>query len=324
MPADQTSTEAPRHVPVPDRLRATKRLLPPQLKAAGRASMRGFAQATAGSRTLPTFLLIGAKRAGTTSLWSWLTSHPGVLPMFPAVQQIKSPHFFDINWTQGERWYRSHFPTTRTVVRAERRLGHAPAVGEASPYYLFHPAAPERVAQLCPDVKLIVLLRDPVRRAHSNYWERRGSHAEDLPTFREALAAEPSRLRGEEERLLADPSYYSFEHDNHSYVARGRYLEQLQRWFALFPREQLLIEQAETLFSDPQATCRRVEEFLGISPAPELPLRHHHKLPVPPMDDDVREDLARRFAPQNRALYAALGVEYGWTVPRSAEKGGDS
>ena len=321
MAAEQPGAEAPRHVAIPDRLRSVKRLVPPQVKGAGRTATRRYGTLTATRRVLPTFLVIGAKRSGTTSLWNWLLGHPGVLPMFPAVQQIKSPHYFDINWSKGERWYRSHFPTESAVARAEERLGRPPGIGEASPYYMFHPAAPERVAATCPDVKLLVLLRDPVRRAHSNYWERRGSGAEDLPTLRAALDAEPGRLRGEEERILADPSYYSFDHDNHSYLARGRYLEQLERWLAQFPREQLLIEQAESLFKDAQGTCRRIEDFLGLPHAPEVGLQHHHKLPAPQLEDDLREELAAYYRPHNEALYRTLGVDYGWSVPREGQGG---
>jgi hypothetical protein len=320
---DGASQEPPRHVAVPDRVRAAKRLVPPSVKAAGRTATRRYGTLTAGRRLLPTFLLIGAKRSGTTSLWNWLLAHPGVMPLFPAVQQIKSPHYFDINWTKGERWYRSHFATERAFRRTEQVLGRPPAVGEASPYYVFHPAAPERVAATAPEAKLILLLRDPVRRAHSNFWERRGSGAEPISSFAEALDAEPERLRGEEERLLSDPGYYSFHHDNHSYLARGRYLEQIERWFRHFPREQLLIERAEDLFGDPGSTCRRVEEFLGLPHAPEVVLKHHHKLPAPALEEDVREELARYFQPHNEALYATLDVDFGWTVP-AARQGGPS
>jgi hypothetical protein len=324
VPPDQLSEAAEtalRHVAVPNRVRAVKRLVPPSVKAAGRTATRRYGTLTAERRVLPNFLVIGAKRSGTTSLWNWLLGHPGVLPLFPAVQQIKSPHYFDINWTQGERWYRSHFATERAFRRAERVLGRPPAVGEASPYYVFHPAAPERVAATTPDVKLVLLLRDPVRRAHSNFWERRGSGAEPLTSFREAIDAEPERLRGEEERLLSDPGYYSFHHDNHSYLARGRYVEQLERWLRHFPREQLLIERAEDLFRDAAGTCRRVEEFLDLPHAPDVVLKHHHKLPAPPLDDAMREELARYFRPHNEALYATLGVDFEWTVPR-AQQGG--
>ena len=303
-----------RHVDVPDRLRSVKRLVPPQVKAGGRTAVRAAAVATAAHRVMPTFLIVGAKRGGTTSLWRWLQQHPGVLPLFPAVQQIKSPHYFDIHYAKGERWYRSHFPTRAAYDRATRRLGHLPAVGEASPYYLFHPLVPQRVARAASDVRVLVTLRDPVDRALSNYRERRGSDAEPIADFAAALEAEPARTEGEVERILRDPTYYSYAHDNHTYLARGRYAEQLRRWLAHFPREQVLVLQAEAMYADPAAAFARVERFLGLPHHP-VQFEHHHRLPGASWDPDLRRRLADYYAPHNEALYDLLGERFEWSVP---------
>lgn len=123
------------HVEVPDRLRATKKHLPGAVKRTARSALRSYAVASAEQRALPDFLIIGTKRGGTTSLWNWLVRHPQVAPMFPAAQQIKSPHYFDINFSRGLGWYRSHFPTRRALAGARRRLGGPVLTGEASPYY---------------------------------------------------------------------------------------------------------------------------------------------------------------------------------------------
>jgi hypothetical protein len=307
-----TAQPPARHVGVPDRLRAVKKWTPPVLKRAARDGLRRAGLATARQRVLPSFLVIGTKRGGTTSLVNWLFAHPEVMPLFPAAQQIKSPHYFDINYWRGESWYRSHFPTRRRVERWTERLGHAPAVGEASPYYLFHPAVPQRVAATVPDVKVVVLLRDPVDRAYSNYWERRGSDAEDLPTFEEALAAEPGRLAPVTRQLLDDPRFYSHDHDSHSYLARGRYLEQLQPWLAL-DRAQLLVLRSEDLYAEPRSTYARVQEFLGLTVRDADRLEHHHRLPAPPMLAQTRQMLVDYYRPHNQALYEALGVDFGWS-----------
>ena len=305
-------TAAIRHDEVPNRLRALKRRTPRPVKAVARRAVRRYGAGTAERRVLPTFLVIGAKRGGTTSLWNALLSHPGVLPMFPSAQQIKSPHYFDIFYANGLGWYKSHFPTARAYARATQSLGYRPAVGEASPYYLFHPAAPERVARAVPGVKLIVLLRDPVSRAYSNYWERRGSQLEDLPTFREALAAEPGRLAGEEQRLVTDDRYYSVSHDSHSYRARGRYLEQLERWFQHFDRDQFLVVASEQFYAEPDAVSAQVQKFLGLQVQQISHIRHHNRLRVPPMDADLEHELRAYYDPYNQALYERLGVDYGW------------
>jgi hypothetical protein len=311
-----------RHVEVPDRLRSVKGRVPPQVKAAGRAVVRRYALVTAGHRVLPDFLVAGTKRGGTTSLWKWLQQHPGVLPMFPAVQQIKSPHYFDVNWTRGERWYRSHFPTRAAVARAERHLGHRPVVGEASPYYMFHPLAPERVAATAPGAKVIMLLRDPVDRAFSNWRERRGSDAEDIADFAAALDAEPGRLEGEVERLLRDPGYYSFHHDNHTYLARGRYDEQVRRWIEHLGREQLLILRSEDMYADPAGVFAQVEDFLGLPHSDAIRFDHHHLLPDRRWEEAVRSRLISYYEPHNRALSETLGRRLDWASGGSHEGGG--
>ncbi|MGH3383394.1 MAG: sulfotransferase domain-containing protein [Nocardioidaceae bacterium] len=301
-----------RHVEVPDRLRAVKRRTPRFVKRAARRGLRRVGVATADRRVLPNYLVIGTKRGGTTSLVNWLFAHPEVMPMFPAAQQIKSPHYFDLNYWRGLDWYKSHFPTEPAVRRLRDRIGHPPAVGEASPYYMFHPAVPERVAVTTPDVRLIVLLRDPVRRAYSNYWERRGSDAEVLESFEAAIDAEPARLADATAERLRDPRYYSFDHDCHSYLARGRYLEHLRPWLDTFPREQLLVIRSEDLYADPRAVSSQVQRFLGLTETDIDRLDHHNRLPVPAMDAATRQRLVEYYRPHNAALYEALGVDFGW------------
>jgi hypothetical protein len=300
------------HVEVPNRLRAVKKRIPKPLKRLARSAVRSYGVRTSAHRVLPDFLVIGTKRGGTTSVWNWLVRHPHVAPMFPSTQQIKSPHYFDINFVRGLSWYRSHFPTRAALARHEQRTGFRPLTGEASPYYMFHPQVCERVAAVMADVKLIVTLRNPVDRAYSNYWERRGSNAEELPTFEEAIDAEEHRLDGEVERILADPGYYSPDHDCHSYLARGRYLEHLRPWLDMFDAKQLLILPFEQITRDAAATHTRIQEFLGL-PVVEVPeLPHHNKLPVPPMDPATRTRLVEYYRPHNAALSDTLDTPFNW------------
>ncbi|SHN46368.1 sulfotransferase domain-containing protein [Cryptosporangium aurantiacum] len=311
-PVEKSSLSMLRHVEVPDPLRAAKRRVPRPVKRVIRRAVRRYGEHTADQRTLPDFLIIGTKRGGTTSVWNWLVRHPNVAPMFPALQQIKSPHYFDIHYHRGERWYRSHFPSRAALDRAAQRSGIRPLTGEASPYYLFHPLAPERVQHTVPKARLVALLRNPVDRAYSNYWERRGSNAECLPTFEAAIDAEEERLRGQTERILADPDYYSYHHDWHSYLARGRYVEQVARWLERFGRAQLLVMPFEDLRKDPIEAYRTVQEFLSL-PVVEPPrLPHHNKLPAPPMAAATRERLVEYYRPFNARLTELLGTPFDW------------
>ncbi|MFN8451844.1 MAG: sulfotransferase [Anaerolineae bacterium] len=137
---------------------------------------------TAARRLEPQFAIIGGQKCGTTSLYAYLLQHPRVVSLF------KEVHFFDNNYYKGRRWYRAQFP-----------LAGAPSEDalitfDASPYYLFHPAAPQRVAALYPDMKLIALLRNPVDRAYSHYSHNRQSTAEKL-SFEDAIRAEAAAGR---------------------------------------------------------------------------------------------------------------------------------
>src|SRR6188508_2786047 len=222
--------------------------LPSPVKRAVRPVRRRFRYATRKRRILPSFLIIGAQRAGTTSLFRYLLAHPDVAGPSggdAAVWWVKETHFFDEKFAKGVDWYRSFFPLAATRERYRKR-GHDLQAGEATPYYMFHPAVPARVAAALPDVRLIAILRDPVERAWSHYRHEIDLGYETL-SFEDALACEDDRIAGEEERLRADPSAVSFAHQHHSYAARGRYLEQLERWWEVFPRERLLVIRSEDL-----------------------------------------------------------------------------
>ena len=258
--------------------------------------------ATAGARRLPDFLVIGAQRAGSTSLFAQLCAHSGV-----AAPSHKEIHYFDLQSFRSLRWYRSHFPP---AAAARGRI-----TGEASPYYLFHPAVPARVAEALPGVRLVAILRDPVARAYSQYQLSVRDGHEQLG-FEEALTAEPDRLAGEEDRLRADRAYRSPSHRHHSYAARGAYAEQLRRWHQHVAPERLLVVSSEELFADPRPTAAAVLEFLGLDPAEVPPFPVRNQRPYPPMSDAARSLLEARFEQPNRELYELLGRDLGWSRPR--------
>lgn len=275
-----------------------------------KAAIRAFGVATAGSRKPPELVIVGAKRGGTTSLWKYLDAHPGILPTFPRAEQIKGTYFFDEEWHRGERWYRSHFPTDRQRTQAEKRLGYAPVAFEASPYYLFHPHAPARAKQVVPDALIVAVLRDPVERAFSHYKERR-NHTEPL-SFAEALAAEPERTGGEEARMLADPSIVSPAHRHQTYLAQSRYAPMLERWFAAFGREQVLVVPAEEFYADPQVLCDEITERLGLPRRDLGDPEPFNSEPSADMDPEVRAMLRASLKPDIEAVEQLLGRPMPW------------
>ncbi len=118
---------------------------------------KAFRASTHSLRLMPDFIIIGAMRGGTTSLYSYLTEHPSIGSAY-----MKEIHFFDVFFNKGLYWYRSQFPSSVQKYYAEHVQKRSFITGEASPYYLFHPHAPKRIAKTLPQVKLIVLLRNPV------------------------------------------------------------------------------------------------------------------------------------------------------------------
>jgi hypothetical protein len=261
-------------------------------------------------RLLPDFLIIGTQRGGTTSLFHYLEEHPSV-----AAAVNKDLHFFDRKYSRGLGWYRGHFPTRIERRRATRR-GCALLTGEASPSYLFHPYAPVRVKQALPAVKLIVLLRNPVSRAYSQYCHAVELGHETLP-FEGAIAGEVERTAAEREKIIEQPGYYSEAFKHRSYLSKGMYAEQLQAWMGLFAPEQFLILRSEDFYADPAATFGRVLTFLDL-PHMELEAKervfkqYNNNIYSSRLDPRLRRRLVEYFRPHNARLYDLLGVDFGW------------
>src|SRR4051794_17739526 len=201
-----------------------------------RRASRAARMATASGRALPDFVIIGAAKCGTTSLYSYLCGHPLVLQA-----TTKEVHFVDRerNFARGERWYRAWFPPVSTLERTARDHGADRAIcGEATPNYLSHPDAADRLHGVVPGAKLIVLLREPGERAWSQFrWSTRWS--DESLDFLDALAAEPRRLRDGFAMMRTSEERDRFI--TYSYAMRGRYADQLEWWLARYPAEQLLI-----------------------------------------------------------------------------------
>ena len=261
-------------------------------------------------RVLPDAIVIGAQRAGTSSLYKYLESHPQLMSSIR-----KETEYFTVWFDRGERWYRAHFPTEMRMALARRR---GPACSfEATPYYLFHPHAPARAAALVPGARLVAVLRDPVDRAYS-HWQHEVRGGREQLSFEEAIDAEPDRVAREEERILADPSVRSNAHHRYSYLARGRYAVQLERWLAHFPREQLLVVRSEDLYADPSSTFQQVVRHMGVEPWEPRDFKNHsydglRPEPAPPMAAETRARLVEHFESDNRRLAALLDTEPMWT-----------
>ena len=272
-------------------------------------------------RLLPNFLIIGAQKGGTTSLFNYLVQHPRILPPLgkrtkdgALVAGNKELHYFDRQFERGIRWYRSHFPLPNYL-----RFGKKFITGEATPDYLSHPHAPKRVAQLMPQVKLIAILRNPVERAYSHYVHNVTGRVKETRPVEEAIFADEQTIEAELTRMLKDNEYKSSFYDRYSYLYRGIYIQQIRYWLNFFTREQLLILKSEDLFNNPKKIYRETLEFLGLLDEQLQdykifnPRKSSNTVKIAPqIDTDLRKRLVDYYSPHNQELYHYLNRDFGW------------
>ncbi len=272
-----------------------------QIAAVARSASTPFARATSPLRMMPNYLIVGAQRAGTTSMYNYLAQHPDV----GRVRLGKGVHYFDTNASAPKGWYRSHFPLDPHKIPLKSRPTH---VGEGAPYYMFHPMTLERIDAMLPGVKLIAILRDPTERAHSQWVHETARGFENLP-FGGALYVEKERLAGEEDRLRRDAGAYSHSHQHHSYVARGMYAAQVKRMWERFGRDRVMVIPAKRMFEQPSAVFQETLSFLGLAPY-EAVYEVHNARSYPKLDPHLQAWLDNEFAESNEELVELLGPDF--------------
>lgn len=244
----------------------------------------------------PQFLGLGVQKGGTTTLQRLLEQHPQV--WLPPAKELQ---FFSLHYARGPQWYASRF--------AEAPAGQR--CGDITPYYLFHPEAPRRIAELLPQARLIVLLRDPVERSLSQYFHSRRLGLEPLD-LEAALVAEEKRLAGAELQLAAADGRHR-SHQEHSYLARSRYEQQLERYEQSFCKEQFLLLRSEDLFDDGSTVWRRVQTFLDLKPVPfpdGVAAANAGRGEAAAVPDPVRQRLRRQLQPTYRAMEDRYGIRW--------------
>lgn len=281
--------------------------VPKPLHGVARGAYYRVGQATSSLRMLPSFIVIGGQRCGTTTLFKHLSEHPQALR--PGIE--KGIDYFSLHYDKDRRWYRGNFPVRGLAKLRTRRWGD-PAAFEACTYYMFHPLAIERLAADLPDVRLVAMLRDPVERAFSAYKHEYARGFDTAASFEEALDLEDERLDGEVERMMADPTYQSYSHRHHAYLRRSQYAEQLERVFRHVPRERVHVLDSESFFADPHGEYRKVTDFLGLAPWSPAEFAQHNARPSLPLSDELRRRLDDHFRPHDEELATLLGRAPGW------------
>ncbi|MBC8049518.1 MAG: sulfotransferase domain-containing protein [Chitinophagales bacterium] len=247
--------------------------------------------ATAPLRALPDFLIIGAQKSATSSLFHYLMQNPQMRE--PMRKEI---HYFADKHKRGLNWYRAHFPLVRSMGDA--------VTGEGSTSYLFLPGVAERVKAYIPDIKLIAILRNPIDRALSQY--QHNKHQGRAPySFHDYIMQEAAHDWTAERNLTKMRQLQP--------MARGFYAEQIERWLAHFDRSQFLFIKYENFVASPQSEIDRACDFLDVSRhIADTSKRYKSRGVREVIEDKTRTFMKERFDAANMRLPSLIGDEFKW------------
>lgn len=255
--------------------------------------------------TGPDFIIVGSQKCGTSSLFHYLSQHVQIIP-----SRIKEVHYFDLNYSKGDEWYHDFFPTWKEKIFLSIKERKKVITGEASPYYIFHPSAVERIYKYSSDIKIIVLLRNPTERAWSHFRHNKRKGREHN-TFSEALNLENQRIfNGCDEKDYENVNH-TFGYQHYSYCKRGEYFSQIERLFKFFNRKNVLILESEMFFSDTQKVMDEVCGFLKIQKV-DREYKIVNKGDKKTIDPKIKNRLQRHFQPYNERLYQLIGKKFNW------------
>jgi hypothetical protein len=254
--------------------------------------------ATSRWRVLPDFVILGTQRGGTTSLFDYLGRHPQVFPAYR-----KEVHFYDLHHDRGLGWYKAHFPLARQMSAGD-------ITGEATPNYLIHPDAPRRLQAVTPEARLVVVVRNPIERAHSS-WRLLSSRGVESAPFEEAIAREHREIDLQIRQSNGDPKRIGTALQ-FSYLAKSRYAEQMERWLEVFPLEQFIVIASEDMFDRQERVLTDLSKFLGIDSWDPSSFPALNRIAPASIDDGVRQELTEYFRPHNRRLEVLLGRTFDW------------
>ena len=263
-------------------------------------------------RTFPHFIIIGIGRAGTTALYSYLIQHPSIHSALADDEKLASDiHFFEYMESDSISWYKSHFPILLPKLNSQK---HHKITGEFTSTYFYHPDVPERIYQLVPRVKLIVILRNPIDKIYSTYYQQ-FRYGEVSTSFEETIDAELRRI----EILEDNPNLFSQHPGFSNFISQnilrhGIYADYFINWFELFNKKQILILNADDLKKNTENTLQQVFEFLGVENHTIENLSHISARKYPKLSDITRKKLIEFYKPHNERLNKLLQRNFEWDI----------
>lgn len=275
-----------------------------QLKEKGILKLRLL---TSNLRILPSFIIAGFPRCGTTSLYNYLVSHPSIVPALK-----KEIRFFNQYYSYGLNWYKLFFPTFFSKYKIGSNYRDDFITGDGSSTYVHHPLSSVRIKKVIPNVKIIILLRNPVERAFSQYYHVLKQNIESI-TFEKAIEIELERIKGEWDKMSKDSIYYSKNYHYFSYLSAGIYIDKLKSWYEVFPKDQILILSSEEMYKNTQKIFDKTIQFLNLKKW-NLPKyeRFNFYDDKPLINQQIRKKLYAFFKPHNESLYKFLGKNFKW------------
>jgi len=257
-------------------------------------------------RALPDFIVIGAQKSGTSSMFAYLRQHAQIVrPIY------KEPYFFDRHYRRGLSWYGCNFPTQAAMEQRNDRYQRRHLTFEATATYIFDPRVPQRIARDLATRKFILLLRNPADRAISAYWHARRMGLETR-SLDHALGADFERYEQEiafEQRRSPVPNSPA---PRPTYVRRGIYHEAISRWHEVFLPQDLLVLESEKMFAEPRDTMAKVFKFLNLPFAEHIDFTPKNVGGYEEKNAAARSRLCEFYQPHNRKLDSMCDKSFEW------------
>ena len=260
---------------------------------------RKFKGITAAQRKLPDFLVIGGKRCGTTTLFEFLRQHQMI-----AEPVIDHMGFFDDNYSIGINYYKSFFPIK--TEETAKKLDY-----DVTTSYLTSPFVAERVAKEIPNVKIIVLLRNPTSRAWSDYnaSQTKDASEEEFQTY---IDDELQKLEASDFEEKVSKNDYNMSEPFSNFIKKGLYAVYLKKWLKLFPRKNFLFISTESFSNDENKVFKQIFDFLGLSNFEIHKLQRMSKGNYEKLNPKIKNKLDLFFAPHNDELFKLINEKYDW------------
>ena len=269
-----------------------------------------YRKMTSRLRQLPDFIIIGAGRAGTTALYSYLIQHPLIAAaLTDNNESVADLHFFEYIISNNIQWYRSHFPI---LFSKSNKHKNSFITGEYTSTYMYHPDVPKRIFNLLPKIKLIVILRNPIDKAYSTY-QQQFRFGEYTTSFEDTINAEFRRIDLNKDFPELNSNNYDFENlVAQNIIRHGVYADYLETWLKIFDRKQILILNSDDLKKSTKETLRRVFNFLNVSNYDIKDTSQVNVGKYPTINKITRKKLIEFFKPHNQRLNKLLDTEFNW------------